>query len=150
MGLLSVVILFACVRCPPAKRKKPFLHLSFAVSACVSFRVSIFAGPAVCVRLYTKKKKQPFLWVVSPWVVCLVSPIEQIRTLQAGCRFGLLPLFCLCLSASLLLWGLQYSINSLCRLHRCGLYNGILLLSFSWCFPFYLVFLYEINFPVFV
>lgn len=65
---------------------------------------------------------------------CLVSPIEQIRTLRAGCRFGLLLLSCLCLSASLLPWGLRYNKDSLYLLRPCGLCSGILLLCFSWCF----------------
>ena len=38
-GLYRVVILFACVRCPPARGKKPFLSLSL-----LGLSVPIFAG----------------------------------------------------------------------------------------------------------
>lgn len=123
-AFLGLVIPFACVRCPPAKGEGPFLSLSFAVSVCVSFRVSIFAGLAVCVCLYAKKRNSPLYGLfLLGWWSCLFSPIEQIRTLRAGYRFGLLPLFCRGLPSSLGPWGLQYSINLLCRWPRCVLYT---------------------------
>lgn len=59
----------------------------------------------------------------------------RIQIRQAVCRFGLLPLFCLCLSAFLLPWGLRYNINLPCRLPRCGLGIYKPLLCFSCCFP---------------
>lgn len=126
MGLCGLVILFACVRCPPAKEKKPLFapRLLCLLALCVSL--------SVCVYTYKKSGLFGSLFLFGWWL--LVSPIEQIRTLQAGCRFGLLPLSCLCLFAVLLPWGLQYSTNLLCRLHRCGLCNGIPLLCFSCCF----------------
>lgn len=50
MGLYGLVILFACVPCPLARDKKPFLSLSFAVSVfawsvlpCLSFLPSFIA-----------------------------------------------------------------------------------------------------------
>ena len=115
IGLYWVVIISAPVPRLPAKGKKPFLSLSLLVSVLPSWP-------------YNRQKKNGLCWVVSLGVVLwgFVSPIERKKgRLQAVCRFGLLPLFCLCLSASLLPWGLRCNINWLCRLHRCGLCNSM-------------------------
>lgn len=133
MGLYGVVILFACVPCPPARGKKPFLSLSLPCLS-VSVRPYLCRACRVCLSLYTKKETALIgSFLLGLWL--LFSPIEQIKTLQAGCRFGLLLLSCLCLSAILLPWGLRYNKDSLYRLHPCGLCSGILLLCFSCCFP---------------
>ena len=91
----------------------------FCPCLCLLSSVPIFAGLAVSACLYIRKKKRPFVWSFPLWVLWLLfSPIEQIKTLQAGCRFGLLLLSCLCLSAFLLPWGLQYSKDLPYRLLR--------------------------------
>lgn len=129
MGLYGLVILFVCVPCPPARKKMPFLPL---FCSCL-FALCLLALPVlVSFHLITDKKETAFIgsFLFGWW---LVSPIERKKgRLQAVCRFGLLLLFCLYLSAFLLPWGLQYSINSLCRLHRCGLGIYKPLLCFSW------------------
>lgn len=135
MGLYRVVILFACVPCPPVKDKKPFLSLSLLVS-CLLSSVRVCPSFLGSFHLMADKKETAFIGSFLFGWLCLVSPIERKKgRLQVGCRFGLLPLFCLCLSAFLLPWGLRYNKDSLYLLRPCGLYNGILLLCFSCCFP---------------
>ena len=129
MGLCGLVILFACVRRPPAKRKSHFLPLV----CLVCFACLLSASLSVCVSIHARKAALFVGRSFSLGLWCLVSPIERkYRRLQAGCRFGLLLLSCLCLSAFLLPWGLRYNKDLLYRLRLCGLYNGILLLCFSW------------------
>jgi hypothetical protein len=100
-------------------------------------RVCLSLCPSFLCSLITDNKKHGLLWVVSfGWL--LFSPIEQIRTLQAGCRFGLLPLSCPCLFAVLLPWGLRCSTGWHYLLPRCGSCNNMLLLClFSWCIGCY-------------
>lgn len=131
MGLYRVVILFACVPCPPAKDKRPFLSLSLLVS-CLLSSVRVCPSFLGSFHLMADKKETAFIgsFLFGWW--CVVSPIEQTRTLLAGCLSSLLPLFCRVRSVCLWRLGLQYSTNLLCRLHRCGLCSGILLLCFSW------------------
>lgn len=59
MGLYGVVILIACVRCPPAKRKKPFSPLF-----CFACLPVLSACPLLCVVSSWKrqqKKNGPFV-----------------------------------------------------------------------------------------
>ena len=59
MGLYGVVILFTCVRCPHAKRKKPFLPLF-----CFACLLVLSACPLLCVVSSWKrqqKKNGPFV-----------------------------------------------------------------------------------------
>lgn len=60
VGLFCVVILSACVPCPPAKGKKPFLPLVCLVCPCLRFPLSA--------SLYIQEKR-PFLWVALSLVV---------------------------------------------------------------------------------
>lgn len=64
----------------------------------------------------TQKKKRPFIWVVSRWVVWCFS--LSIGTLQQGCPCGWLLGFVGRFCPRLCLWrsGLQYNINCFGRL----------------------------------
>ena len=132
-GFSAVVILSACVPCPPVRGKGPFLLSFFALPVLPSVLLSV----RPCVRLYIRKKKRPFVWSFPLVVLCLVSPIERkYRRLQAGFLSSLLSLSCRGLPVCLSRWGLQYSINYCGLLPPCGSYNSTLLLSFSWCRAF--------------
>lgn len=114
-GFSALLFFLPACRVHLQGEKSPFLHLVFGLSAYV---------PVCLCSVSIYEKRNGLLWVVSLGVVLwgFVSPIERKKgRLQVACRFVLLLLFCPCLSAFLLPWGLLYSINSLCRLHRCGL-----------------------------
>lgn len=72
VGLSAVVILFACVPCPPAKGKKPFCPCFLPCLPALS-RLYLCRACRVCPCVVSSwegtKEKRPFVWVVSPWVV---------------------------------------------------------------------------------
>ena len=118
VGLVLVVILFACVRCPPAKGKKPFCLLfpCLCPSLCPSFLPWSF-------HPVTDKKKRPFLLgrflcgCCGVWFLPVSGCINRNGTRQAVRGFFQISVFPLwrCRFLSFGPWGLQYSINCFYR-----------------------------------
>lgn len=102
--------------------KAVFIPIFCRVCLCLFPCLYLCGACRLCLSL-CEKRNSPLCGLFLLGWLCLFSPIEQKRTLRAGCRFGLLPLFCRGLPSSLWPWGLQYSTNLLYRWPRCVLYT---------------------------
>ena len=94
MGLCGLVILFACVRCPPARGKKPFFVPVFCPCFCLSFALC----PWVVSSYNRRKKKRPFVGRFScggVWFLLLSANIEDCKRLAVSACYCYLVLVCL-------------------------------------------------------